>query len=71
MIQLHYQTVNRKCAKYRQKRVQTIVLNGSVGQYLTLNQSDCARFSYTTKLPVVFNTNAKKMQKNENFGLAV
>ena len=70
MIQLHYQTVNRKCAKYRQKRVQTIVLNGSVGQYLTLNQSDCARFSYTTKLPVVFNTNEKNA-KNEDFGLAV
>ena len=35
VTQLHYRTINRKCVKYRHERVQTIVLNGSVGHYLT------------------------------------
>ena len=50
--------------------VQTIVLNGSVGQFLTWNQSHCARFSYTPKIPVFFNTNAK-IAKMKIFGLTV
>ena len=59
MTQLHYWTINRKCVSDRQESVQTIVLNGSVGQFLTCHQSYCARFSYTPKILVVYNTNAK------------
>ena len=66
VTQLHYWTVNRKCALYRQERVQTIALYLSVGQYLTWHQSYCASFSYTPKIPVVFNNNAKNA-KNEDF----
>ena len=35
VTQLHYRPIYRKCVSYRHERVQTIVLNGSVGHYLT------------------------------------
>ena len=66
MTQLHYRTINRKCVKYRHERIKTIVLSGSIGHYLTWHQSYCSRYSYTLRIPVVFNTNAKKC-KNEDF----
>ena len=35
LYELHCQTINRKCALDRHVRIKTVVLNGSVGQYLT------------------------------------
>ena len=35
VTQLHYLTNDRKCAQDRLESVKTIVLNGSVGQFLT------------------------------------
>ena len=53
VAQLQYQKINRKCVKYRQERAQNIVLNGSVGQYLTvadfLTPKDSAGFQYQCK----------------------
>ena len=35
MYELHCQAINRKCVLYRHVSIKTLVLNGSVGQYLT------------------------------------
>ena len=59
MNELHYQTISWKCVKDRQERVQTIVLNGSVGQCFTLHQALSTRFSYILESSVVFTTYVK------------
>ena len=35
MYELHCQAINRKCVLDRHVSIKTVVLNGSVGQYLT------------------------------------
>ena len=35
MFELHFQAINRKCVLDRHISIKTVVLNGSVGQYLT------------------------------------
>ena len=66
VTQLHYGTMNRKCVSYRQEMVQTIVLNGSVGHFLTWHQSYCSRYSYTPRMRW-FSIPMQKNAKNEDF----